>query len=445
MPLALSSQTRTAAYSDYLNSVSSLIGVEIADLQTSELAIINTYFNRALRKIWELSNSNDVCAYGEARFPTNLVTYPNDLSQAAYWTATNATATANAITNPLDNRLTASSLLETSGSGVHGVSQSATFIPYYPYSVTAYVRPNGRSWVYLNVNDGGATATAFFNLTQNPTVGTVTGTNCTGSVQVVSNGFYMISMAFTASSSTGSGSLALQFSTNGTLLSYTGSPTLGAYVWGITGTQTSNGLPAGFVIPWNQLGENGIDQGGLFDAWPNNPLTTVPTSRWTYKTSNQGITLIGAQQANPVYLWYRYQRPIFNGSNYSEGIAYTVGQTMYYAPTGGTGDYYTCIVATTAGQNPTTTPGSWQIIQIPYAFFEYCVYNSYGDWLQVEGQTAKAAMMYQYAQSCIDDEADKQERQLGELMPMRIYTHTTSQQRGGGYTGTTLITNPNAQ
>jgi len=423
-----------------------VIGVELADFQTTELAMVNTFFNRALRKIWESSNWQDICPYGEARFPTNLLTYPNDLTQTVYWTASNATLTANAIANPLDARVTASNFLETTANGTHGVSQSATFIPNYPYTVSGYVQPNGRTWAYFNVNDGGATYTGFYNLATGAT-GTIggTGTGQTINIQNVANGFFLISINFTASATAGVGSIGLQTSTDGSTLSYAGSATAGIYAWGIIGTQTQNGLPASFVIPWNQLGENGIDQGGLFDLWPNNPLTTIPTVRWTYQPTYQGINLIGCQQASPVYLFYRYQRPVFSGANYNAASTYAVNATIYFASSTGNSNYYTCLIATSAGQSPDTNPLSWSVTLIPYVFFEYCVYNAYGDWLQVEGQTAKAQAMYAYAQSCIDDEADKQERQMGNIMPMRVYTHVTSQSRGGGFSGTTIITNPNFQ
>lgn len=445
MALILSNQVRVASYGDFLNHVVSLIGIELADFQAAELNIINTYFNRAIRKIWEMSNWNDVCPYGEARFPTNLLTYPNDLTQSSYWTLANTTATANTLANPLDNRTTASTLLETGTTGAHGVSQTALFIPTYAYSVSAYVRPNGRSWAYLSVSDGSLTYTGFFNLAGMVT-GTIGGTGtCTTNIQNVGNGFYLISMAFTASAGAGTGSIGLQTSPDGSTLSFAGNSSLGFFVWGFTGTQTSSGLPASFVIPWSQLGESGIDQGGLFDIWPNNPLTTVPTVRWTYKPTPAGINLIGCQQSSPTYLYYRYQRPVYTGATYNPVLTYTVGKTIYFTSSTGTINYWTCVVATTAGQSPDTTPSSWAVIPIPYVFLEYCIYNAYADWLQVEGQTAKAEQMYAYAQSCIDDENDKQERQLGNIMPMRVYTHITSQGRAGGYTGTTIITNPNAQ
>lgn len=445
MPLALSSQVRTLAYSDFLNSITSLIGVELTDFEAAEQNIVNTYFNRALRKIWEMSNWDDICPYGEARFPTNLITYPNDLTQAAYWTATAATPTANAIANPMDARVTASKLLETSATSTHGVSQNAQFIPNYPYAISAYVRPNGRTWAYFNVTDGANTYTGFYNLATG-VAGTIGGTGtATTNIQNVANGWFQIVMNFTAAATANNGSIALQLSTDGSTLSYAGNTSLGLYVWGVTGSQTQNGIPASFVIPWNQLGENGIDQGGLFDVWPNNPLTCVPSVRWNYQPTYQGINLIGCQTAAPTWLYYRYQRPLFSGATFDPAATYAPNKQVYFASSSGDSNYYVCLIQTTAGQSPDTTPASWQIIQIPYVFFEYCVYNAYGDWLQVEGQTAKAVAMYGYAQSCIDDENDKQERQLGNIMPMRVYTHVTSQSRAGGFSGWPIITNPNAQ
>jgi hypothetical protein len=92
-------------------------------------------------------------------------------------------------------------------------------------------------------------------------------------------------------------------------------------------------------------------------------------------------------------------------------------------------NYYKCTAATTVGQSPENTPGSWSLIEIPASFLFFAVYGAYADWLRFDGQTEKAAAMDQKAQEYQDQEADKAERQEGWVMPMRVQSHVTSQAR----------------
>ena len=84
----------------------------------------NTLFNANVRQIWGAGNWPDLSIWGEARFAGDLLTYPNDVAQTSYWTATNVTATANSIANPADNQVTASKLMETVTSGQHNEIRS---------------------------------------------------------------------------------------------------------------------------------------------------------------------------------------------------------------------------------------------------------------------------------------------------------------------------------
>lgn len=422
---------RTAHYSDYLNSVAALIGIEVADLETPELTILNAHFNRAIRKVWEMNNWIDVSPYAEARFPTNLIDFFNDYTQAV-WTQTAVTVTANSIQNPLDIRVNAQKVLETTATSAHGVSQAVAFIPNFTYQFSFYTRSAGRNWAYVSVNDGGATATGFFNISAGQ-IGTATGNATQLAIQLLPNGWYVCNISFTSSATAGTGSLSVQTSTDGATTSFAGSATAGIYLFGVVGSQSSYPAPGNFYIPYAQDGETAIDV--LFDCWNTNPTGFLPGYRSGYQLTQYGIQLISVTCAQPVYLYYRQQRPIFTGNAWSSSSTYAASNTVYYTTNAGPADYYTCVTTTTSGQSPDTTPASWAVIAIPYVFFPYCVYNSYGDWLQVEGQTAKAVAMYGYAQSCIDDEADKQERQQGFVQPIKIYTHVTSQNRGLGLVG----------
>ena len=422
---------RTSNYSDFLTHVSALIGVDQADFQTTELTFLNSYFNKAIRQIWERNNWTDLCPKGEVRFPINLITYPNDLTQSN-WTLTNATATAQALANPLDNRITASSLVETSATGVHGYSQIFAAIPNVTYAANGYVRPNGRSYLYVSLSDGSSTWTAFFNFLTG-TVGPTTGIGITAGIQKQANGFWYWNVGAASSASAGTGTLSVQLSPDGATTSYAGTAGVGAYVWGTTLGTPNSMIPAAYYIPWEQLGENPIDV--LFDAWTTDPGSFLPPYRGDYTLTPNGIELIGPTSIGPVYLWYRLRRPIFTGATYSASSAYAAGLTLYFTSSTGYGNYYQTLSATTAGQSPDTNPALWSMLTIPYIFFEYCVFSSYADWLEVEGQTMKAQAIRQHAQTYLEDETDRLERQAGDIMPWRVYTHLTSQNRGLGYVG----------
>ena len=426
---------RTSSYGDYLNHVSALIGIDVGDLQATELTFLQLFFNRAIRKIWEMQNWTDLCPYGEVRFPTNLITYPNDYTQTSVWTASNVSVTSKALGNPLDNRTTANSVLETVTSGLHGVSQNAVFLPQQPYNVSGYARPNGRNYLYVNVNDGGATYQCFFNLNSPGSFGAITGTGTGAQVQIQqqAQGFYFWVMSFTASNTAGNGSVAVDLSPDGSTTVYGGNTALGAYFWGITAYLMQNILPAAYIIPWSQTGETAIDT--VFSVWGNDPGGSFLPGRVNYNLTPNGIELIGPSSIGPVYTYYRPQRPVFSGNTLSLTANTASGTEVYYTTTAGISDYYTCSQNITAGQTPDTNPTFFSVVPIPYVLFEYCVYNAYADWLGTEGQSTKAAAMYQYAQTCIDDENDKQERQSGNIMPWRVSTHVTSQNRGMGYIG----------
>lgn len=423
---------RTSNYSDYLNSVSALIGILQTDLQSTELTFLNSYFNKAIRQIWEGNNWTDLCPYGEVRFPVNLVAYPNDLTQST-WTVTNGVATANVINNPLDNRVTASQLLETTATGAHSFSQTFTALPNTSYQASGYIRPNGRTNIQVVLNDGITTYSSFYNFLAG-TVTSTLGTNTSAGLQMQANGFWYWNLqATSASSAYTTGSVTVNLSPDGVTTSYAGSATSGVYSWGTTLCTPNSTIPAAYYIPWEQNGESAIDV--MFEAWTTDPGSFLPPYRADYSVTPNGIELIGPTSTGPVYLYYRLRRPNFSGATFASSTSYTANQTFYYTANNGNANYYTVLSATTPGQTPDTNPTLFSLITIPYVFFEYAVYNSFADWLEVEGQSAKAQAMREHAKEYLMDEVDRQERQQGNIMPWKVYTHLTSQNRGLGYVG----------
>ena len=432
---------RTRSYSEFLNSVIQLIGIPSSRLTTEVAESINQFFNNAIRDVWLSTQWLDICPRGEARFVGNRLTYGNDLAKSAYWTATAVTATGNQIANPLDGSVTASSMVETSANSEHKVVQNVTtFFPSQQYTITAYVRPNGRSNVQLVAYDGNTTYSAFYNVSSG-TVGTVVNASGT-SIALQPNGFYLCQLNFTASSSaTTSGTYSLKLSTNGSTVSYAGDPTKGAYVWGCLVQQTTNVPISDLTIPWQQTGEETIES--VFEVYQASPASAFYPRRQGYILSQDGIQMINGSWAtyidgvnqssiygilpnNPVFVFYRKYPPTFTGSDYSATATYSVDDQIYFTNSAGQGNYYKCIVATTAGQSPTTTPSSWQLIPLYNVFLQYCIYRTYADWLISDGQLDKAGKAAALAEQKLADSIEVQERQMGDVLPLKVQTHVTS-------------------
>ena len=62
----------------------------------------------------------------------------------------------------------------------------------------------------------------------------------------------------------------------------------------------------------------------------------------------------------------------------------------------------------------------------PYVFSEYAIVGAYGDWLQSDGQTDKAQVIYQQAEAILQSELDKLERQEGQTQPIQFITYGTT-------------------
>jgi hypothetical protein len=259
------------------------------------------------------------------------------------------------------------------------------------------------------------------------------------------NGFWLCQATLTTNAAaTTSGSVAIQLSSDGSTLSYAGDTAKGAYVWGALVQQTSLVPVQDSVIAWDQSGENIID--AVMQVYLTSPFASNYPSRAGYELTQGGIQVIngtpynynfyvngiaqssvyGAAPSNPVYLYYRKVCPSFTGDVYSATDTYAVDEQVYFTNSLDQGDFWKNIVATTAGQSPDTTPNSWERITLYETFLDYCVYQSYADWLIADGAQDKAAGMYSIAQKKMDDQYDVLERQMKQVPDMEVATHLTS-------------------
>lgn len=164
----------------------------------------------------------------------NLLQRSQEFDNAIWQPTTQLTVTANTTASP-DGSTTADSLFETANTSFHSIIQNYTTTLNSIYTFSAYVKPNGRNYVYLYSNAGGD-CSACFDLS----TGTFTGYYSAGvvapsySITSVGNGWYRVTITTNAETSASSRSFNIgcrdtsgNFSTT-----YLGDITKGFFVWG---------------------------------------------------------------------------------------------------------------------------------------------------------------------------------------------------------------------
>jgi hypothetical protein len=177
----------------------------------------------------------------ERRFATdfllqdkNLLAFTEAIDNVG-WVKTNVTVTPNAATDPIQQQPTVDLLRETAATGTHQTYRtSPTLISTAAYTFSVYVKPAGRSRVYLQFPTTGsafsATRTGHFLLGGGGSITSMTS-NATGIITALPDGWYRVSMTATT---TGVGTVRVTVGlvASGTTTSYAGNENLGIYVWG---------------------------------------------------------------------------------------------------------------------------------------------------------------------------------------------------------------------
>lgn len=148
----------------------------------------------------------------------------------SYWVKSGVTATANSIAAP-DGTTTADTITEDSANSGHHVYRTAGITPVVGsrYCMSWYVKPNGRTVVYLKSFWDGVNNGAEFTLSGAGTVNTVeSGVEAAG-IRALDNGWYRVWIVFTPTGVT-TGALRLYLkNTVGGSVTYTGNGTSGIY------------------------------------------------------------------------------------------------------------------------------------------------------------------------------------------------------------------------
>ena len=139
------------------------------------------------------------------------------------------------------------------------------------------------------------------------------------------------------------------------------------------------GTPSPFdrYIAFEQTGKTKIGQPiGVFSK---NPRIYETYTEKDWHVSENGVQV--TDSVTSTWLEYRVRPPELKGDSYSGTAAYRVGDQVYFSSDTIPGNFYECLVATTAEQSPGTTPASWSKVEIPYIFGRYLAQGAYADYL----------------------------------------------------------------
>ena len=172
----------------------------------------------------------------------NLFSYSEDLAQSV-WIKTRTTVTTDTVVAP-DGLTTADIVFESVASGTHGLSRGQAVINGEDYSVSFYIKGEGRSYFQIRAANNLSTdiATqpiAMLDLTSETVISDNGFFRVSPTITSVGSGWYKIEYGLVANSTTTSTAFLVEYSTNGTTTSYVGDVTKGMAIWGLQISQTS--------------------------------------------------------------------------------------------------------------------------------------------------------------------------------------------------------------
>jgi hypothetical protein len=244
----------------------------------------------------------------------NLLTYSEDLTNAAWDKTGNVTVTGNTLVAP-NGSTTADTLFETAVNNEHYLQRTLTPATNTQYVFSTYVKYLNRKYIGLRIvyGNGAQDTLAIFDI-QNGTYYGYDGSAPTAtSITSVGNGWYRISATFTTPATNPFGSLLFrhQFRDNSLMGNYAGNASVGMYLWGAQiETQGTLGpyLPtvASAQSLVNRIGtDRSLGSTGFgYNTWiPNNISLTLGT---TYDAmidvpTNTSATVANYAVLNPVY------------------------------------------------------------------------------------------------------------------------------------------------
>lgn len=172
---------------------------------------------------------------------TNLLTFSEQMDNAAY-AKSNSTVTVNAAQSPISDT-TADKLIEASDSAsIHLLRRSESFTSGTDYTVSVFVKSNGRSQFAITTQAPAVTGgyRAIFDLNASAVISR-SQSDLPASIWSVGDGWYLCSITFNADA-TNSAFVEFELAKNGTV-TYDGDGSSGLFIWGAQMTASAKPEP----------------------------------------------------------------------------------------------------------------------------------------------------------------------------------------------------------
>lgn len=441
---------RTVDYSDVLRGSAALAGLQPEDLAATEFALFRTFHDRRLQLAWEIHRWPEICRYEQRAFrdaydPAKAYAAGDevfDVASGQYFQALQASTgqapTTGSVVNGTYWALGAAAY--TGDDYVAGVNDSGLAlgsIVRYPatglyYQLFAYDSIGTSIWI---AGAGVAEANGLYSL-DNPmngknhwSKGDYNGiywepaAGAAGAWIITRNGLdhYYMAESQTASPADATGWTAIDINFNPNPANNPVPTSTPPANYGVP-TNTANWgrlTPFNRYIPFEQTGQPAI--GEVLAAWDRDPRLTTKVTPLPVTISAEGFQFAQLKHAvAQVWLLFRIRRPELTGDAWDATAVYTSGCQVYFADAAGAGNFYDCLATTVAGESPATAPAKWQGVPLPYTFRQYLIQGGYADWLTSDGQTDKAGVIEATCAGLLELEADKLQRQQGQVNRMNF-------------------------
>lgn len=178
-------------------------------------------------------------------------------------------------------------------------------------------------------------------------------------------------------------------------------------------------------VPYEQLSPGRVNLnlplGTVKAVYALDPDQTRHPPRLPHWLDNTGLLVGGT--ATQFYVEHRLRCPTWQGSVWSATATYAVGAIVYFS-SGGTGDWYQCVTATTAGQSPVTLPAAWSVLSFPEALVAPVAQMAAADYRKPDLDliTYQGELKDFYRGLAV--ELDRIERQQGQTTQLRVTQRT---------------------
>ena len=159
--------------------------------------------------------------------------------------------------------------------------------------------------------------------------------------------------------------------------------------------------------------------GTVYGVWDRDPRKVRNAREYAFELTDNGVQLPGVMPGS-VWVEFRLRAPELTADAYVGANSYAVGDQIYYVAGG---NFYTCLAAASAYQNPDDFPAKWERVEIPARFKRYLVQAGIEGWLEGDGQIEKAIAKASKAEAMLAREVLKLRGQEGQVRRPRVGTY----------------------